>query len=440
MNDTTKKSYFNHWFIVFGVLGCNNLLICLLCNTAGMFVTPVMDEFGWSRTAATMYLTLFNWIAAAMQPLVGRLFDKYSIKRIMLAVIVVFGCAFIWTGTLTSPWQWNVYGVIYGVCAGFFMYLPGPVLFNRWFKQKMSLAMSLGGIVTGIIGFFLNTTLVASIQNVGWGKTRMILGLVTMIVCFLLTLLFVKDSPEKAGMQAYGADPADGGRSAGKAQAGGSDVSENAKAGGDVPAAEEGFTYQQVWKCPAFYLVLFYGFLVIILASFSQQMFSYAEAMPVGVEAAAKLFAALSIISLAIGPVVGFMYDKIGGIAGNFIICALSTVGMLLMVMGNGESLPLFYAGYGIFNVIMTSMTLGVPLLVKYVFGTRDYSKILSKVTLVLLVSGGVANIIYAQLYDISGTYATFPVMVLILAAISAAIVPLTSVLAKRSRKKFGIS
>ena len=108
MNDTTKKSYFNHWFIVFGVLGCNTLLICLLCTTAGMFVSPVMDEFGWSRTAATMYLTLFNWIAAAMQPLVGRLFDKYSIKRIMLAVIVVFGCALNWTGTLTSPWQWNV--------------------------------------------------------------------------------------------------------------------------------------------------------------------------------------------------------------------------------------------------------------------------------------------------------------------------------------------
>ena len=179
--------------------------------------------------------------------------------------------------------------------------------------------------------------------------------------------------------------------------------------------------------------MLLYGFLVIILASFSQQVYSYADAMPIGVEAAAKIFAAMSIVSLAIGPVVGWLYDKIGGIAGNFVICALSTVGMLLIVIGNGSSRPLFYIGYGIFNLIMTSMTLGVPLLVKYVFGTRDYPKILSKVTLVLLISGGVANIIYAQLYDISGTYATFPVMVLILSAVAAAIVPLTSVLARRA-------
>lgn len=326
-------------------------------------------------------------------------------------------------GTFTAPWQWNVYGVIYGVCAGFFMYLPGPVLFNRWFKKSMSLAMSLGGIVTGIVGFFLNTMLVTGIQNMGWGKTRMILGLVTMIVCFLLTLLFVRNSPEEAGMKPYGAD------AAGDASA----LGETTAEGAADPSAESGFPYQQVWKSPAFYLVLLYGFLVIILASFSQQVYSYADAMPIGVEAAAKIFAAMSIVSLAIGPVVGWLYDKIGGIAGNFVICALSTVGMLLIVIGNGSSRPLFYIGYGIFNLIMTSMTLGVPLLVKYVFGTRDYPKILSKVTLVLLISGGVANIIYAQLYDISGTYATFPVMVLILSAVAAAIVPLTSVLARRA-------
>ncbi len=66
MNKRSRKGYFNHWFIVGGVLGSSTLMILFLCNTAGMFVSPVMEQFGWSRTQATFYLTLFNWIAAAM--------------------------------------------------------------------------------------------------------------------------------------------------------------------------------------------------------------------------------------------------------------------------------------------------------------------------------------------------------------------------------------
>ena len=58
---TQKESNFNPWLIVLGCVGCSAMLITILCNTAGMFLTPVMEEFGWSRTQASLYLTIYSW-------------------------------------------------------------------------------------------------------------------------------------------------------------------------------------------------------------------------------------------------------------------------------------------------------------------------------------------------------------------------------------------
>ena len=75
---TQKESNFNPWLIVLGCVGCSAMLITILCNTAGMFLTPVMEEFGWSRTQASLYLTIYSWIAAALQPVIGKIYEKYE--------------------------------------------------------------------------------------------------------------------------------------------------------------------------------------------------------------------------------------------------------------------------------------------------------------------------------------------------------------------------
>lgn len=198
-----KTNKFNPWLIVLGALGCNALLITL-ANVDGFFLAPIMEQFGWTRTEASLWMSIYNWVAAVIQIFVGRLFEKNDIRKIMCGVIVLFGLSYMWTGTFTHVWQWNIYGVIYGVCAGFFMYIPGALLITRWFKKRTGFAMALPGVITGLIGFFFNPLTQSLINKYGWGKTRIILGLAFMIICFVLTIFFVRSSPESVGMKAYG--------------------------------------------------------------------------------------------------------------------------------------------------------------------------------------------------------------------------------------------
>ena len=41
-------------------------------NQAGLFASPVMEEFGWSRTDATLYMSIQPWVAAICTPFAGK--------------------------------------------------------------------------------------------------------------------------------------------------------------------------------------------------------------------------------------------------------------------------------------------------------------------------------------------------------------------------------
>jgi hypothetical protein len=55
----TGTGRFSPWLIILGVVGCSGMVITVLCNTAGMFLAPVMNDSGWSRTEVSLFMTIF---------------------------------------------------------------------------------------------------------------------------------------------------------------------------------------------------------------------------------------------------------------------------------------------------------------------------------------------------------------------------------------------
>lgn len=418
-----KKVHFSPWLIILGCVGCSGLMITVLCNTAGLFLAPVMKQFGWSRTEVSLYMTIFAWVAAAIQPFVGKILDKYDPRPILAIVVVVFCGSYIWSGYFTQLWQWNLFGVIYGICAGFFMYLPQPLLINRWFSKKAAIAMSLGGIITGIIGFFLNTWIQSVITSQGWGPARVYIGVGSLIICTLMTILFVRKSPESMGMKPYGADDS---KTTGKEDVQGATENEE----------KTGLTLKQAVRSPAFYLMLIFAFVMVIVPSFLQQIPSYAGSVAVGAAAGAFALSIFSIISLVNGPAIGWFIDKTNSMRGNILCSVLGALGMILILAGNGKSPVLLYIGVICFSFVFVTLTIGGPMLVKEAFGLKDYAQIYSWVTAAILISGGVAPLIYAQIYDRTQSYVGCIYLVLVLCIVEIAIIPTIIALGKRAQKE----
>ena len=51
----------------------------VVANQAGLFASPVMEEFGWSRTDATLYMSIQPWVAAICTPFAGKLISRFNL-------------------------------------------------------------------------------------------------------------------------------------------------------------------------------------------------------------------------------------------------------------------------------------------------------------------------------------------------------------------------
>ena len=162
-----------------------------------------MDQFGWSQTDTTMYRTIQPIVSAICAPFAGKLLEKYDPRWIMTAVSAVFGLASVASAFATELWQWNLYGVVFGVTAAFFMYLAALVLINIWFEKGAGIAVSISAATLSLLAAIASPAGQALISAYGWQTARLVLSLVTTVASVVLCAAFVRKSPSVMNVSAF---------------------------------------------------------------------------------------------------------------------------------------------------------------------------------------------------------------------------------------------
>src|SRR4051794_11727385 len=89
----------NPWWVVVGaVMG---LFVCngpVLAYSAGVFMKPIMADMGWQRGTASFALSFGEFLAAFALPFVGRMTDRWTIRRVQLPGIVAFAASLVLLG------------------------------------------------------------------------------------------------------------------------------------------------------------------------------------------------------------------------------------------------------------------------------------------------------------------------------------------------------
>jgi Arabinose efflux permease len=375
------------WLVLLGCIGCYSIPVGMIGNTAGLFVAPVMDQFGWDQTSTTMYRTIQPLVAAVCTPIAGRMFARYSPRVILTITSLVFGLSSAATAYATQLWQWNLYGVIYGVTCAFFMYLAAPVLVNRWFHKSNGLALGITAAVLSILAAFTSPITQALISSHDWQYSRLVICLVATVASVVLTVLFVRDSPDKMGLKPYGAD-----------EALGADAPSDAVRGG------EGATRAQALASPGLYLVILIAAIIVMTAAFFQQVPAYTAKSPLGAGAGAM---AVSIVMIGgtIGKLVlGWLADRIGVKPTSIAAMLCGALGMSMAFVAT--DVWLFYVGMVVFGVGYAGLTVIVPLLVRNSFGSLNYADIYSWVSTGIFLATSLSFLIYGRIVDLTGSFA----------------------------------
>lgn len=400
------------WLVVLGCIGFYSIPTALIGNTAGLFVTPVMDQFGWSQTDTTMYRTIQPIVSAITCPIAAKVLAKYDGRWVLAGVTLLFGLASVWSSFATTLVEWNIYGVIYGVTAGFFMYLAAPVILNSWFKKNYGIAIAVTAAALSIIGAIASPIVQAMITESGWQTARLMLSVFTTVLGTLLCVLFVRKDPAVMGLLALG-------------------ETESAPVDDDVDIKveiiDEGADVATARRCPAYYTLILIAVIFVMCAAFFQQIPAYCTRSALGAGAGAMAVSIMMVGGVIFKLILGALNDVIG-IQWTGVISALcGAAGIALAFFsGSAGNVVVFYAGMVIFGAGYAGLTVIAPTLARTAFGSKNYTELYSWVTTAIFLGTAACFTIFGLIYDTTGAYDLCFALVIALYLVAAVLVPFT--------------
>lgn len=391
MGTQTKGSSYA-WAVAVACVAFYAVPLGFAANHAGLFVTPVMDQFGWSRTDATLFMSIQPWVAAICTPIAGKLISKYNPRWIMTAAIAVFGLANLACAWFTAPWQWDIYGVLYGASAAFWMYIATPTFVNRWFAKGNGTVIGVIGVLVSLFGAIMSPIIQGWISGFGWQTARIICSLIVIIVGAGLTALLLRESPEKMGIKPWGYSEAE------------IEKAKSEKGSVIDVAATEGVTAAQARKSSALWLLIVMAGFFVISASFVQQLSSYASTGVLGAAVGAVGVSIAMIASMAGKFGLGWLCDHAGARIAGVVAGILGALGAVIVMLGGG-SVAMFYIGVALFGVGYSALSIVPPMTCRQAFGQKDYVNIFAMVAVGLNIFSGFSALIYAQIFDMTGSF-----------------------------------
>jgi OFA family oxalate/formate antiporter-like MFS transporter len=290
-----RLPFFYGW-IVLGVLCCAGFARQgPAVSTLSVFVTPLISDFGWSRTALSGAVSLGGILAAIVSPLIGPFLDRAGSRLLLSYAVLTTGAALLLLSlsnslvmfyilfcfarmNWASPFELGIYGAV-----------------NNWFVARRRFATSvatlaqMAGLVT--MPLIAQFAMLQSSWRAGW----LAIGLLTLAVGFLPTALLLVRRPEDIGLAP------DGGCDAPV-------VSQIISAPAIAGPAEGDFSRAQAVRVPTFWLLLSYTVLVYpIQAGISLHMAPHLNEHGIAPAIVATIVSTYSLMSAAASLACGFL-------------------------------------------------------------------------------------------------------------------------------------
>lgn len=171
----------------------------------GVFIDPLVDQFGWSRGAISLAYSLMFLTSVPVSLGAGWLADRVGGRRLVFFGAVMFIIANLLVGTIGQLWQFYLfYGLLLGGLSRSIFSLIPIVTVTRWFQSRLGLITGIMWLSVGIAPVAVAPVMRWLIVTLGWRETFFLTAIFGGAVMLLAAYLF-RDNPEDVGIAPYGA-------------------------------------------------------------------------------------------------------------------------------------------------------------------------------------------------------------------------------------------
>ena len=355
--------------------------------TMGLMLKPMADDLNWTRATLSLTVTLFMVVSAVVLPVIGRLVDRYRIRTVLLASVLLSSASVALMSVIQTPVQAVVlYGVLFALATAGTSIAPIGVMISRWFPEHLGLANSIAISGMGAGQLVIILVLTAQLESIGWRGAFLVLAALGLLLIVPLTFLSI---PEPA---LPGAETPNAPLGNAKSELTPSDLLRDSK----------------LW-----YLLVIYamcGFQDFFVAT---HVVAFARDQGMGAVVSGNLFALMGLVGLAGVLMTGFVSDRFGPMLPTLICFAIRIVLFgLVTVTTSVVAIIGFALVYGFTFWITAPLTI---VFVRKYFGTAHLGMLTGIVAMVHHGAGGLGAYVGGIVYDISGSYQViFQIMLMV--------------------------
>lgn len=375
-----------NWWIVFAAFLCLLFMFAIPTFMIPVLYSPIIDEFGWSRTQVTLFATVKFTAGAAVGVMFGFLLDRLSIRKIVLASGALSGMAMIAFLGIDSLVKFYAVGLALGIGAIGIM-VSMKVLVSRSFHERQGLAIGMALLGTSVGGALIRAITPSLAASFGWRGAVAVMSGGIWFIALPLFFWIVKDEEQPD----------------------------------TAPQAASAVDMSAVLRNRSFWLL---G-LAVVLIGFADQAMSQHFVLyldkDVGLGLAAAAGAASIASLLSIGGKVGFgwLYDKLS-VRGVMMCYMLMAIAALIAIPVEGTIL--------LGALVLTrglahgGAIVDIPVMSKHCFGPKLLGRTIGLLTACVTLGFAAGPPIVGYLYDTQGTY-RYAFMMLAAMAVAAGLV-----------------
>lgn len=406
------------WLIFIGCCFVNAASMAASVSIVGVYLLPVSQSIGVGPGDWMVWMTVCSIVSCIATSFWGQAIQTKNINIVTtLSAVLLALAVFMFSFGNNLTWFY-VWGGVLGLAMPCIATLTVPTLIGNWFgKKNRGKMLGIAAAFTGVGTFVWAPMFTAILQNFGWSMSYKLNALLIVIFLVPWTMFVFKFKPEDKGLKPYG-------------YVEGENESE-------ASAMKLGMSRSAALKTVPFWLMVFVILFTSMGMGFNTNQVAIATEAMTGVmdPGAAAMLGASMISVAAVGNICGkilfgFMQGKAGLRATLVVFVAFFLIGFCLWVFVPSQ--PTLLIGAFLFGSHNALISVGYPLVVRNLYGNKDYSKIFSNLMTVNGLMGGISGTIIAIVYQTLGSYsAALTAAMVIIIVIGILLVVVTSFIGK---------
>lgn len=381
---------FYGWYVV---TAC--FLLCMLFAGTGfysfsIFIKPIEDEFGWSRGAISLTMSIFLIVSGLTGPIIGRFIERFGPRNVMSICAIGAGTCYLLVSLTFSLWYFYLIYALLAIMACGIGIIPVSTLITNWFSRMRGMAtgISMVGISTG--GLILAPLVGMITAHFGWKTAFIIIGLAVWLVAIPLIHFVVRNKPEEMGLLPDG-----------KPQE--TDILPIRHAG--IPPLIPGQPASEVFRTSTFWFI----FISFFLTAFAQMgILQHQVPMLVDIKGTTQATAATALgLTAGVGGIGKLCFGKLSDIwQFRYVVLLCFGLQALAVLMLLHLSFPgVMWVYTVVFGFSMGGVVVLIALVVGRFWGLLSYGVLLGAIWIANSLGGALGTYFNGVVYDYLGDY-----------------------------------